>query len=85
MLPTQGRDVAHGFAVDAEVGGGLLEVSRVPQDDGRDEQVEAGGAVGLVLERAVAQLAQAAEEDRAGERVAALGVVCRRVRNPTLS
>jgi hypothetical protein len=54
---------------------GGLQVARVPEDDGRDEQVQPGGAVGLVLEGAVAQLAEAVEEDGPRERVAGLSLV----------
>ena len=43
----------------AQGGDGALEISRVPQDDGGDEQVEAGGAVLLVLVGAVADFARA--------------------------
>ena len=50
--------------------GGTVEVDGVPQDDGRDDQVEAGCPVPLVLEGAVAQFAEPVEEDGAGERVA---------------
>jgi hypothetical protein len=49
---------------------GGLQVSRVPQDDGRDHQVQPGRPVGLVLESAVAQLAQAMGEHGPRQRVA---------------
>src|SRR3546814_18430626 len=53
----------------------MLEIAGVPQDDGGDEQIEAGGAIGLVFEPPVAQLAELVEEECAGERVAGLALV----------
>src|SRR3546814_2272579 len=55
--------------------GRLFEIAGVPQDDGGDEQIEAGGAIGLVFEPPVAQLAELVEEECAGERVAGLALV----------
>jgi hypothetical protein len=67
--------VAGSFGRHGHAGDGLFEVAGVPQDDGGYEQVEAGGAIGLVLEPAVAQFAELVEEQRAGERVARLSLV----------
>ena len=89
MLPAQWRDVACDFVGCADVRQRHFEIASVPQDDGGDEQVEAGGAIGLVLEPTIAQFAELVEEERAGERVAGFafveGVVCGRGRNPTPS
>ena len=75
VFPPEGRDVAHGVWADPEVGGGQREIAGVPEDHGRDDEVQPRGAIGLVLEGAVAQLAEAAEEDGAGERVPGLALV----------
>jgi len=75
VLPPEWGDVAHDVGADAEVGGGQGEVTGVPEDHGRHDQVQSGGAVGLVLESAVSSLAELAEEDGAGERVARLALV----------
>lgn len=47
------QGVGHVDAALAQVVGGPVEIDGVPQDDGRDDKVEAGGAVPLVLEGAV--------------------------------
>ena len=80
MLPAERPDVGEESVVDgvtmvADELDGALEVAAVPQHDGGDQQVEAAGAVVLVLVRAVADLAQAVEEDGVGERVAGLPLV----------
>jgi len=80
VLPAERRDVPHRLRPDTEIGGGELQVARIPQDDRCDEQVQPRSAVGLVLEGTVAHLAQAAEEDRAGERVPGLPLVEPRLR-----
>jgi hypothetical protein len=49
---------------------GGLEIARVPQDDGGDDQVEAGRAVLLVLVGAVADFAEAVDEHGACQAVA---------------
>ena len=46
----------------AQRGDGAFEIACVPQDNGGDDQVEAGRAVLLVLIGAVADLAQAVDE-----------------------
>jgi hypothetical protein len=48
----------------------VLEVLRVPEDDGGDQQIEAGRPEKLVFESAVAQFAEAVEEDGARKGVA---------------
>ena len=82
VLPAERRDVPHRIRADTEVGSGEFEVARVPEDDGRDDEVETRGAIGLVLEGAVAQLAELAEEDGAGERVPGLALVQACLRAP---
>src|SRR3546814_2092953 len=47
-----------------------------------DEQVEAGGAIGLVLEPPITQFAELVEEERACERVAGLALVEARLGTP---
>ena len=52
-----------------------FQVSRVPEHDGGDHQVEAAGTVALVLEAAVAQFTQPVEEHGAGQRILGLALV----------
>ena len=88
MLPSQRGDMARNVFGDRQRPDRLFEITSVPQDDGGHEEIEAGGAIGLVLEPPVAQLAELVEEERASERVAGfslVGGVCGRGRNPTLS
>ena len=59
----------------AEHGDGPLQIAGVPQDDGGDDQVEAGGAMLLVLVGPITNLAQAMNEHGAGEAVAGLAFV----------
>ena len=47
------------------------QIPGVPKDDCRDEEIEAGGAIGLVFERAIAKLVIAVEKDRPRERLRA--------------
>ena len=54
---------------------GVLQVTRVPQDDGGDEQVEAGTAMLLVLVCSIAYLAQAMDEHSPRQAVACLPLV----------
>jgi len=49
--------VVDGPALTPQLRVGLLQILRVPEDDGRDQQVEPGGAEELVLKAAVADLA----------------------------
>ena len=62
MFPSERRDVLHRVRVDAEIGGGELETSRVPEDHGCDNEVQPRGTVRLVLEGAIAQLAELTEK-----------------------
>lgn len=70
MLPSQRSDVARDVLRDRQRTDRLLEIAGVPQDDGGDEQVDAGSAIGLVLEPPVAQLTELVKEERAGDRTA---------------
>ena len=59
----------------AQGGDGAFQVHGVPEDDGGDDQVKAAGAIALVLEAAVAQVALPVEEDRTGESVPSFAFV----------
>jgi hypothetical protein len=54
---------------------GTVEIDRVPGDDGRGDQAQAGCSEALVLEGAVADLALTIEEDRTAQGVAGLALV----------
>ena len=79
MVPNERREVgeqAVGHVLSLAQGGhGALEVSRVPQDDGGDEQIEARRAVLLVLIGAVADLSEAMDEHRPRQAVAGFALV----------
>src|SRR3546814_20348012 len=47
MFPAQWRDVTCDFVGRADISQRHFEIAGVPQDDGGDEQVEAGGEIGL--------------------------------------
>jgi hypothetical protein len=53
------QGVWHVDAPVAQVTDGAVEIDCVPQDDCRDDEIEAGGAMSLVLEGAVVQFAEA--------------------------
>jgi hypothetical protein len=55
--------------------GGSLQVDGVPQDDGSGQQGQAAGAVALLVEVSVADLAEAVEEHGARQRVAGFTLV----------
>ena len=48
---------------DAQGGNRTVQIAGVPQDDGRDEEVEAGRAMLLVFEGPVADFAEPMKED----------------------
>ena len=79
MLPAQRGQVSQQMVGDvfglAQGGDGALEVSGVPEDDRGDEEVEAGGAVLLVLIGAVADFAEPMDEDGPRQAVAGLALV----------
>src|SRR3954453_5906494 len=79
MFPAQWRYVGQQLIRDvlslAQGGDGAFEIPRIPEDNRGDQQVEAGGAMLLVLVGAVADLAQPMDEDRPREAVAGLALV----------
>src|SRR3954454_23541642 len=52
------------------------QIAGVPQDDGRDEEIEAGSAVLLVLVGAVADFAEPMNEDGTRQAVTCLALIC---------
>ena len=64
-------------------GDGAFQVYGVPKNDGGNDQIESAGAVALVLEAAVAQVALPIEEDGAGESVSGLAFVESDLHTPT--
>jgi hypothetical protein len=56
-------DLAHG-------GDGALKVSGIPEDNRGDEEVEAGGAVLLVLVSEIADFSESMDEDRSRQAIA---------------
>ena len=63
------------FALGPQLGHGAAQVDGVPEDDGRDRQIQARRPVALVFEGAVPDLALAMEKQRAGQRVAGLAFI----------
>ena len=59
----------------AQSGDRAVQIEGVPQDDGGDEEVEAGSAMLLVFEGAVADFAETMQEDGARQAVARLALV----------
>ena len=67
MLPSERRDVSeklvgNDFVARTQFGDSAAEIDRVPEDDGGDGKVEAGGAVALVFESPIADFAEAMED-----------------------
>jgi hypothetical protein len=52
-----------------------LQIGRVPQNDGGDEQIQTARAVALILIRAVADFAESVEEHGAAKRILLLTLV----------
>ena len=52
-----------------------FEIHRVPQDDGGDQEIEAGGSIGLAFEAPVPHFAKPIEEDCPGEGISCLAFV----------
>jgi hypothetical protein len=73
VLLTERRQLSEkvmGHVLDlAQAGNRAVQITGVPQGDGRDEQVEAGGAMLLVFEGAIADFAEAMNEDGARQAV----------------
>lgn len=59
----------------AQRGNGMAEIDGVPEDNGRDDEIEARSPVQLIFEGPVADFVQAMKEYRSGERVARLSFV----------
>lgn len=77
MLPAQWGDMPDEIRVSGNANFGKcgLKIARVPENDRGDEKVEAGGTIDLIFEGSVTDLAQAIEEERAGERITGLALV----------
>ena len=80
MFPAQGRDVGQELGRDFEAGfapgeDGVAELQRVPVDDDRGQQVEAGDAVVLPFAGSVPQFATLVEMDGALEDMVRLALV----------
>ena len=80
MFPADGRQVSQGLviygdAVAAQGSNGAFKIYGVPKNDGCDNQVQAAGAISLVLETAVAEVALAVEEDGTRESVSGFAFV----------
>ena len=80
MLPAERRQILQqavidGLTVAAQGVRCPFQIDRVPQHDGGRHQVEAGSAVALLLETAVADFAQPVEEHGAGQRIARFALV----------
>jgi hypothetical protein len=58
--------VGQRFALGTKLGDGVAEINGVPEDDGGNREVEAGGPVALVFEGAVPDLAVTMEKQGAG-------------------
>ena len=67
--------VGDGFTARAQLVDGAPEIDGVPEDDRGDCEIEAGSAVALIFECAVADFAETMEENGSGERVARLAFV----------
>ena len=74
MLPAERREVGEKLVGNllglAQGGNGAVEIAGVPQDDRGDEEVQAGSAMLLVLVGAVADFAEAMDEDGPRQAVA---------------
>ena len=74
MLPAERREVGEEPVRNLldlpQCGHGAIEIARVPQDDRGDQEVQARSSVLLVLVGAVADLAEAMDEDRARQAIA---------------
>ena len=80
VLPSERCDVGDeligdGFAAGTQLVDGASEIDGVPEDDGGDGEIEAGGAVALVFERPVADFAEAMKEHGPLEGVVRLALV----------
>ncbi len=69
------RVIADSDAVLTQGGNGAFQINGIPECDGRDDQIQAAGAIALVLEASVAQVALAVEEDGTRESVSGFAFV----------
>ncbi len=67
--------VVNGDPMFSQGGDSAFQVDRVPEDDGGDDQIEPAGAVALILEGSVAQVALPVEEHGTGECISGLALV----------
>jgi hypothetical protein len=51
----------------AQGGDGAFQIHSIPEDDGSNDEIEAAGAVALVLEASIAQVSLSAKKDRTRE------------------
>ena len=79
MLPGERRDVLEQGRIDSlgfpKQSEGAFQIDRVPQCDGGDHQVETAGAILLILEGTVSDLAQPIEKHSLGEGVSGFALV----------
>src|SRR5262249_8406728 len=71
VLPSEGRDsreqkVTDRLSVGAQLIDGAGQIDRVPESDGRDDEIKARGPVLLVLEGSVADFAEPVKEQPRG-------------------
>ena len=59
----------------AQSGDGAFQIHGVPENDGCDNQVQPAGAIALVLEATIAEVALAVEEDGTRESVSGFAFV----------
>src|SRR5690349_11642857 len=67
VFPPERRHMLHDLWSDTQVFSREFQIPGVPENNGRDHEVEPGSAIDLVFEGAVSQFAELAEEDRTGE------------------
>ena len=80
VLPAERGDVgeqliADDLAAGTQLVNGAPEIDGVPEDDGRNGQIEAGSPVSLIFESSVADFSETMKEHRPGERVARFALV----------
>ena len=66
--------IGRSFGLGAKLGDGVVEVDGVPEDDGGDREVEAGGTVALVFEECGPGSPRDDRTNRARDYARALGV-----------
>ena len=76
------QNIADNLTLSAQLVNGAPEIDGVPEDDGRNGEIEPGSPIPLIFESAVADFAEAMKEHRPGERVARLALVETGIRPP---